>query len=133
MLEFLDDNFLTQLVKQPTRENNVLDLIIVSNDNLLNDVTVGEHLGSCDHCILRASINVVSRITDNKTLFSNFRRAKFNSFRRAMASFMLPEELDVENAGIEFKNNLTAQQEKFVPYREKRKIDNFNHPWINNE
>ena len=133
MLEFLDDNFLTQLVKQPTRENNVLDLIIVSNDNLLNDVTVGEHLGSCDHRIVRASINTVSRITDNKTLVPNFRRADFNSFRRAMASFTLPEELDVENTWTEFKNKLLTQQKKFVPYKEKRTIDNSNPPWINND
>ena len=133
MLEFLEDNFLSQLVNQPTRENNILDLIIVSNDRLVNDVIVGEHLGSCDHRLLRTSINAATKITENKSLVPNFRRADFVNFRSEMSCYQLPEGLDVENAWAHFKNNLINQQTKFVPYSERRTNDNSNPPWINIE
>ena len=46
------DNYLYQHVRQPTRENNILDLVISSNVNMVNDVQVLEHLGNSDHNIL---------------------------------------------------------------------------------
>ncbi len=49
MVEFLDDNFLHQSVSQRTREKNILDLVIVSQDHLIHNVAVGKHFDSCDH------------------------------------------------------------------------------------
>jgi hypothetical protein len=43
------DNYLYEHVRQPTRENNILDLIISSNVNMVNDVQVLQHLGNSDH------------------------------------------------------------------------------------
>ncbi len=44
MLEFLNDNFLHQSAAEPIRENNILGLVIVSQDDLIHNVAVGEHL-----------------------------------------------------------------------------------------
>ena len=77
MLKFLEDNFLSQLVSEPTRENSILDLIIVSQDHLINNVTVGEHLGSCDHKVVRAEINLTTNVFENEILVPNFRRGNF--------------------------------------------------------
>ncbi len=76
MLEFLEDNFLHQAVTKPTRENNKLDLVIVSQDHLINSVTVGEHFASCDHKVIRAERNT-SKAFENKTLVPSFRRGNF--------------------------------------------------------
>ncbi len=65
MLEFLEDNFLQQLVTKPTSENNILDLVVVSQDHLINNVIVGEHLGSCDHKVIRAEINTTIEVFEN--------------------------------------------------------------------
>jgi hypothetical protein len=46
------DNYLYQHVRQPTRMNNILDLVISSNASLVNDVRVLEHLGNGDHNII---------------------------------------------------------------------------------
>ncbi len=41
LLEMLEDTFLTQIVTQPTRENNLLDLVLVSDTDLTRECQVG--------------------------------------------------------------------------------------------
>ncbi len=56
MVEFLEHNFLSQLVLESTPENNIFDLVIVSQDDIINNVIVGERLDSCDQQVVRAEI-----------------------------------------------------------------------------
>ena len=44
-LEYVGDNFLTQLVREPMRGSNILDLLFVNRESLVGDVKVGGHLG----------------------------------------------------------------------------------------
>jgi len=80
-LEGVGGNFLTQLVREPTRGSNILDLLFVNREGLVGDVKVGGHLGQSDHEMLDFSILVepwrgVSRIAP-----LDFWRADFNLFR----------------------------------------------------
>ena len=43
MPEFVENNFLSQLVSEPTHENNILDLVIASQDYFINNIAVDEH------------------------------------------------------------------------------------------
>ena len=56
MLEFLN-KFISQLVSEPTRKNN---LVIASQDHLINNAAVGENFGSCDHKLICANISTRS-------------------------------------------------------------------------
>ncbi|KAK4826087.1 hypothetical protein QYF61_005046 [Mycteria americana] len=47
------DNFLTQLVTEPTREDALLDLVFVNREGVVGDVTVGGCLGHSDNEIIR--------------------------------------------------------------------------------
>ncbi len=67
MLEFLDDNFLQQLVTEQKRENNILELVIVSQDHLINYSVVNEYFGSCDHKVVCARIRKTAKIFGNET------------------------------------------------------------------
>ncbi|KAM9590845.1 uncharacterized protein ACIBXB_005894 [Morphnus guianensis] len=51
-LECVEDNFLTQLVSEPTRESAPLDLLFVNREGLVGDVMVGGHLGHSNHEII---------------------------------------------------------------------------------
>ncbi len=42
LIEMTEDAFLTQTVTQPTRENNILDLVFTSDPDLVRDLKVGE-------------------------------------------------------------------------------------------
>ena len=52
MLEFIEDNFISKLISEPTSENNTFDFVIASKDYLIwiNNIVIIEHLvGLCDH------------------------------------------------------------------------------------
>ncbi len=41
ILKVLQDNFLKQVVTEPTRGDNILDLVLTSNENMISEVDVG--------------------------------------------------------------------------------------------
>lgn len=45
----MEENFLTQLVSEPTREGVPLDFLFVNREGLVGDVMVGGRLGHSDH------------------------------------------------------------------------------------
>jgi len=79
-LQSIDDNFLTQVVEEPTKGGMPLDLVL-ENKGLVEEVEVGGSLG-CSDCesvkirILHVGSREASRIT---TL--DFRRANFDLFK----------------------------------------------------
>ncbi len=118
---------------KPTRENDVLDLVIVSQDHLINNVTVGEHICSCDHKVVRAEINTTSNVAENKIFVPNFRRGNFERLRSALWHLTLPASALVEDAWSDFKNQLLTQQSSFIPNWEKRPNNTKNPPWFHIE
>ncbi len=48
LIEMAEDAFLIQTATQPTRENNILDLVSASDPDLIRDLNVGEKLDGCD-------------------------------------------------------------------------------------
>ncbi|GAB0208952.1 hypothetical protein GRJ2_003360900 [Grus japonensis] len=80
-LQSIDDNFLTQVVEDPTRRGMLLDLVLPNKEGLVGDVKVGGSLGCNDHemvefRILHGRSRAVNRIT---TL--DVRRANFGLFK----------------------------------------------------
>jgi ribonuclease P/MRP protein subunit RPP40 len=49
----INDNFLVQCVEDCTRGKNVLDLVLTSEENMVENVRVGEPFGTSDHQIIR--------------------------------------------------------------------------------
>ena len=107
MLEFIHDNFLSYLLAEPTRENNILDFVITSQEHLINSITVGEYLGSCDHRVVRAEINTTTNIVENTTL--NVSEAHYRTCHRQ------------------------PQQRNFIPNCVARSSNNKNHPWFSSK
>ncbi|PKU28704.1 rna-directed dna polymerase from mobile element jockey-like [Limosa lapponica baueri] len=79
-LECVEDNFLTQLVREPTREGAPLDLF-VNKEGLVGDVMVGSHLGHSDHEMIEFLILVEIRRVVSRTATLDFRKADFGLFR----------------------------------------------------
>ena len=57
-LDFVNDKFLFQHVEESTRGNKIpyindIDLIISSEDNVVNDLRIGEYFCKSDHIIIR--------------------------------------------------------------------------------
>lgn len=132
MLDFVENNCLSQMVSEPAHDNNILDLVLVTPENIVDNVSVGEHLGSCDHRLVRLDIRVQTRIAENKVLVPNFKRVDFERIRQSLTNFQLVSNINVKESWQGFKARLLTDQNKFVQSCEKRqKVKN--PPWFNNE
>ena len=56
-LEVIQDNLWCQHVTQPTRLDSILDLVITSNPDTIDEVVVLAHLGTSDHNMLSWETN----------------------------------------------------------------------------
>ncbi len=56
LVEMIENAFLTQTVSQLTRENNILDLVLVTHPDLIRNCEVGEKLSGCDHHLIRFNV-----------------------------------------------------------------------------
>ena len=56
----VQDNFLTQHVLEPTRAARVLDIVLSSQKEFVDNVVIHEPLGSSDHNQLHFNINIKS-------------------------------------------------------------------------
>ncbi|KAK4823963.1 hypothetical protein QYF61_008349 [Mycteria americana] len=117
-LECVADNFLTQLVSEPTREGAPLDLLFTNREGLVSHVMVGGRLGQSDHEMIEFLIceEAVSGVSKTATL--DFRRADFGLFRRLVervpweAALM---EKGVQEGWIFFKEEVLKAKEQAVP------------------
>ena len=57
VLCLIQDNFLTQHVLEPTRATGVLDIVLSSQQELVDTVKIKEPLGSSDHNQMHFDIN----------------------------------------------------------------------------
>ncbi|PKU36680.1 adaptin ear-binding coat-associated protein 1 [Limosa lapponica baueri] len=71
-LECVEDNFLTQLVSEPTRESTLMDLLLVNREGLMGDVKVQGRLGQSDHDIIELSILAEARQGASRTATLDF-------------------------------------------------------------
>lgn len=100
MTEFLEDSYLTQMVTEPILHNNILDLVIVTQDNLVRNIAVGEHLGSCDHKLVRVDIKTHINDTENKVMVPYFKRANFAGIRRHQTEMSVPNDVNADETWL---------------------------------
>jgi len=63
----MDDNFLMQMIREPTRGAAPLDLLFTNREGLVGDVEVGGCLGQSDHNMVEFSILCGGRRGNSKT------------------------------------------------------------------
>ena len=107
--DILADNFLTQMVLQPTRENNILDLVLTNNIDLVVDVEVGEPIS--DHNIITFRVNVNPyRIQSSKKEFYNFDKANWSDLNELFnnipwdCAFISNDINDIWNSWVDLYN-----------------------------
>ena len=81
----VQDNFLTQHVLEPTRAARVLDIVLSSQKEFVDNVVIHEPLGSSDHNQLHFNINIKSDKTKVKQCRRDFRRGNYEEIRKSLA------------------------------------------------
>ncbi|PKU46943.1 glycerol kinase [Limosa lapponica baueri] len=96
-LHCIDDNFLMQLVEEPTRREALLDLLLTDKEGLVEDIKVEGNLGCSDHGKIEFRIVGSMHKTVSRTV--DFKRANFVLFKKLLGE--IPWARDLEEQEIE--------------------------------
>ena len=77
-------NFLTQHVLESTRATRILDIVLSSQKELVDNVEIKEPLGSSDHNQMHFNINVKSDKTKVKQCRRDFRKGNYKEIRKRL-------------------------------------------------
>ena len=77
----MEDNFLTQLVRELMSGSKILNLLFFNREGLVGDVKVGGHLGQSDHEMLDFAILVEPRRGVSRTATLDIQREDFKLLR----------------------------------------------------
>ncbi|KAK4818945.1 hypothetical protein QYF61_022210 [Mycteria americana] len=135
-LERVADNFLTQLVREPTREGAPLHLLFTNREGLVSHVMVGGRLGQSDHEIMEFLIHGEAMRGVSKTATLDFQRADFGLFGRLVER--VPWEAALMGKGVQegwtfFKEEVLKAQEQAVPRCRKTSWRGRRPAWLNSE
>ena len=131
--EILDDNSLQQLVKSPTRGQNVLDLIITNYPASFNRIETLP--GLSDHDIVFAEVNILTKkATQKPRNIILYRKANWNNIQKDLKDVLEDiRKMEDENASVttmwtKFQTDLELSIKKNIPSKMAKKKDGF--PWI---
>ncbi|PKU29997.1 hypothetical protein llap_19699 [Limosa lapponica baueri] len=135
-LECVGDNFLIQLVREPTMEAALLDLLFVNREGLVGDVTVGDCLGHSDYEMIEFSVLREARRGASRTATMDLQRADFGLFKNLLDR--APWEAALKGKGVQegwtcFKEEVLKAQEQAVPVRCKASRRGKRPAWLNKE
>ena len=85
LLCLVQDNFLSQHVLEPTTAARVLDIVLSSQKEFVDNVVIQEPLGSSDHNQLHFNINIKSDKTKVEQCRRDFRRGNYEEIRKRLA------------------------------------------------
>ena len=131
-IETMSDFNLSQMVREPTRQGNILDLFLTTNHTLVNSVNVIP--GLSDHNIVKCLVDTKPASTKKAPRKVHlYRKADWVSLKAHMTefcnSFVLSYQgKSVETLWLEFKEALNTGIQKFIPSKyagQKKHL-----PWI---
>ena len=132
LLNITKDFCLSQVVKEPTRKENILDLFLTSNPSLINRVSTTPPLSSeADHNIVFIDVNTRALIP-KRTLSPRFiyYKADWDSMKDALNQYTLPKS-SVQEQWNDLESTLLNLMKKHIPTKLPRPQKH--QPWISRE
>ncbi|GAB0206950.1 hypothetical protein GRJ2_003160600 [Grus japonensis] len=114
-LECVDDNFLLQVIEEPTRRGAMLDLVLTNKEGLVGDVKLKGSLGCSDHEMVEFGILRAARRACSKLTTLDFRRADFGLFRDLLGRIPWDKALEgrgAQDSWLIFKGHLLQAPNK---------------------
>ena len=109
---------------EPTRGKNVLDIVLSSQKELVDNVKIHEPLGNSDHNQIHFDLNVKSESKNKKTYRRNFHKGNYKDMRKYLAKLdwnnMLMNKTAIECWNI-LKYKIQSIIDKCVPLKKQGK------------
>ena len=132
--DLFHDRSFTQLVDEPTRELNTLDLVLSNFPSLVSDVSVVDNLPRCDHSIVTFSLSIQKpHIYHRPRSTYNFKRANFDPFRDLLGMVQWSDISHAENINESsslFKSLLFNTVDQCIPKIIVKAWSRFRPPWL---
>jgi len=133
----LQESALYQHVDKPTRGPNILDIILSTNDTMVNNVIIGPEFSSSDHRIITFNIKITAdKENTSKEKVPDYRMADFNKLRTLLASAnwnVIHTADDINESWRIFTEILNQAVKSCVPLRNRRSMKNAKPKWWNNQ
>ena len=133
LLDFTNEEYLTQWVDEPTRGNNILDLVFTSEDNLISKLKVGEKLGKSDHSIVRFNIDISFTKIEKTFARLNFRKADLSRLREQIKKIPIGADIDVDQKWLSFRTNFMTDQDLCIPKKGTTRNGTSQPKWFNSD
>ncbi|CAM4601352.1 unnamed protein product [Lepidochelys olivacea] len=135
-LESVGDNFLAQVLEEPTRGGAFLDLLLTNRVELVGEAKVDGNLGSSDHELVEFRILTQERKVSSRIRTLDFRKADFDSLRERMGR--IPWRTNLKGKGVQeswlyFKESLLRLQGQTIPMSRKNSKYSRRPAWLNGE
>lgn len=136
LIDFMENNYFTQYVLEPTRENNILDLILSNNDQIIENVEIEDGLNDSDHNSITFNLKIQSSIQSNNSVIPDFSRANFDLLRAEILEIshnIMESQDNVLEIFDYFKANFHSIENNCIPRKIKRSNINCAPKWFNRE
>ena len=127
IMDFICDNGFEQLVVEPTRGNNILDVVMSNNCFLVSDIQLAPPLGNSDHSCVKFTVDLPVKNTFSETSSQKvylWNQADYellsNYLLQINWSDFLSVNLTVDSIWTSFKSILFDAFDQFVPTRRRR-------------
>ena len=136
MMDLANNNYLTQMVTEPTRGENILDLILTTTPDLIDFVQV--HPGMSDHYAVTAEINMRAKFNPQKprSVYS-YKRANWDKIKNDLHEFQhnflasTPYDNPVNDNWQNLKSAIMDSVKINIPTKSLK--TQFNLPWFNQD
>src|SRR3989441_2022907 len=126
-VECMGNNFLFQLVEEPTRGKNFLDLVLSSDDSIVQKLQVGEPFETSDHQIIRLELVGDKKTLEKSLKMYDYSKVDYNEIRKYTESLHWDStknadgKVSVDEIWVKIKTNLEDIRDKFINLRKKAK------------
>ena len=123
--------FLTQHVHETTRQNNILDHVISTEEELIVNLKITDKIG--DHQAITFPIKIENRNIASEKSSYNFRRANFDAMRTELDYQTFEQPIIRNNGELGFeilKSRVNDASRRLIL---KRQVTINNPSWINND
>ncbi|XP_062425881.1 uncharacterized protein LOC134137198 [Rhea pennata] len=130
------DNFLSQVVEEPTRKGVLLDLALTNREGLVGDTKVGGSLGCSDHKMVEFRMLQERSKATSRIATPVFGRADFGLFRDLIGGISWVKALEgrrVQESWLVFKHHFLQAQERCIPMSKKCTKRGRRPAWVNKE
>ena len=117
LLEFVNNEFLHQWVHKPTRGENILDIVLTTEDDLISNLTVGENIGKSDHQIVRFQINIPHQKVKKVIKKLDYQKSNWIQLKEYTRILEYDESSDVDVHWDSLVANYKEKRARCIPYK----------------